>query len=134
MNIDLPSLQSLIIGNYSFNNINSLSLISNKITLKIDIDLPVLKSMSIGESCFVEKIKDFQICNLPNLENINIKKTSLRFIKSFSICNNQLLKTINIEDGTRLYNNGQLENYYSLFNVKTLIIESNINDIYIYCR
>ena len=76
------------------------------------------------EGCFTVHIKDFQICDLPNLESINIKKESLQNINLLAICNNQLLKTINIEDGTRYCNYGEIENHYNLFYVKELRIES----------
>ena len=78
----------------------------------------------MGEICFCNQMKDFQICDLPNLENINIKRNSLFFIKMLAICNNQLLKTINIEDGTRYYNHGELENHNNLVFVKEVKIES----------
>ena len=78
----------------------------------------------MGENCFVAQMKDFQICGLPNLENINIKKESFYNIKMLAICNNQLLKSINIEDGTRYYNHGEIEGHTILVFVKEVKIES----------
>ena len=78
----------------------------------------------MGENCFVVQMKDFQICGLPNLENINIKKESFYDIKMLAICNNQLFKSINIEDGTSLFNHGEPENHYAFTLVKEVIIES----------
>ena len=78
----------------------------------------------MGEECFVVQMKDFQICDFPNLENITIKRKSIQNIKMLAICNNQLLKSINIEDGTRYYNHGELENHNNLVFVKEVKIES----------
>ena len=78
----------------------------------------------MGEKCFCNHIKNFHICDLPNLENINIKKESLPNIKLLAICNNQLLKTIDIEDGACFFNLGELDNHSNLVFVKEVRIES----------
>ena len=74
-------------------------------------------------------MNDFQIRDLPNLENINIKKKSLFFISSLAICNNQLLKSINIEEGSIFYNHGEIENHNNLVSVKVVKIESKLEYI-----
>ena len=83
----------------------------------------------MGEECFVVQMKDFQICDFPNLENITIKKKSLFFISSLAICNNQLLKSINTEEGSSFYNHGEIENHNNLVSVKVVKIESKLEYI-----
>ena len=83
----------------------------------------------MGEECFVVQMKDFQICDLPNLENITIKKKSIQNIKMLAICNNQLLKSINIEEGSSFYNHGEIESHNNLVFVKVVKIESKLEYI-----
>ena len=115
---NLPNLQSIETGYYSFHETTSLSLSS--MTIKFDYliisNLPNLQEMIIGEGCFNEVKDDLVIENYPNLEKIIVKKNSLKNLNSLKICNCDKLKIIEIEDGD--WFNG------AFYNVKNVIIES----------
>ena len=108
----------MITGNGSFKNTTKLSLSSNTFNYTVNLYLPQLQCIIIGENCLNEWKDDLMIVDFPRLESVVVKKNSLQSIYSVSIRNNKQLTTIEVED-------------YSFYNVKNLRIESILEMIII---
>ena len=65
----------------------------------IIIDLPTLKSITIGKQCAVNMNTDFELSNLTNLESVYIGAGSFCDLKSFILSHNPKLKIFETEDG-----------------------------------
>ena len=63
------------------------------------IDLPKLKSITIGKNCVVNMNSDFELSNLPNLESVYIGAGSFCDLKSFTLSHNPKLKIFETGDG-----------------------------------
>ena len=69
----------------------------------IIIDLPNLKSITIGKYCAVNMNTDFELSNLTNLESVYIGAGSFKNLKSFTLSHNPKLKIFETEDGYEDY-------------------------------
>ena len=67
--------------------------------------------------------------NYPNLQSIIVKKNSLMDLNSLKICNCEKLNTIEVEDGEEWAEDGEWNANGAFSNVKTVIIESNFEEI-----
>ena len=65
----------------------------------IIIDLPTLKSITIGKQCAVNMNTDFELSNLTNLESVYIGAGSFCDLKSFTLSHNPKLKIFETGDG-----------------------------------
>ena len=90
----------------------------------LDVFLPNLQEMFIGEGCLRNCKGDLVIENYLNLEKIIVKKNSLINLNSLKISNNIRLKMIEIEDGVRLPKNDKWYYNSAFRNVKNVIIQS----------
>ena len=138
MNIDLPKLSTLSIGNKAFNeaetlkfiNLNNLESIEignnkfNKVKSLIINGLNELRELNIGSNSFTNKLnsygndidKSFHILNCAKLESIEIGEYSFSdYAGEFELKNLSKLQSLIIGSNTT--------NSYNFYNTNSLIIE-----------
>ena len=81
--IKLPSLQTIVFGWGSFNYAGSLSLRGTNEWLKWRIDFPQLQSVKVGDDAF-EHGNTFEMINLPSLSSIELGKGIINGASSYS--------------------------------------------------
>ena len=94
--------------------------------IKCKLDLSNLREITIEEGCFQDKMDILELCNLPNVETIVVKKQSLVFVNTLKICNNEQLKNIVVEDGDRYQQNDQWYSDAAFLDTKDLTLASTI--------
>ena len=81
---DLPSLQSLELGDYAFNDAPSFELIGLVERVKLKIDLPRLQSIRRGEDAILNT-ESFEISNHTSIQSFKYDSNYFSKVQSFEL-------------------------------------------------